>query len=209
MGRNSYAFDPKAQVGALMTFREILREGTVDCHARVDRLMGCFDLSNRADYTEFLTIHGRIVPPIERWLEGNGVCAELPDWGERQRTSALYHDIGKLGLTPPRELSCVFENTASSRAGILYVIEGSRLGASLLVRRMTDAGAEFPTSFLTHGSGRSLWPTFVAWLNRQKFDPVDTERGLKAAQDVFALYELVLADKSLKRCHKKVEHHDL
>lgn len=203
MGWNPYEFDPKAQVGALMTYREFLREGTVDCHARVDRLMGGFDLSNRADYTEFLTIHGRIVPPVERWLEGNGVGAELPDWGERQRTSALYHDISKLGLTPPRELSCVFENTASSRAGILYVIEGSRLGASLLVRRMTDAGVEFPSRFMSHGSDRPLWPIFVAWLNMQKFSPVESRRALKAAQDVFALYEQALETESLKRCQKK------
>lgn len=192
-----------------MTFREFLKDGTADSHARVDRLMGGFDLLDRSDYAEFLTIHGRIVPPVERWLEGNGVRAALPDWGERQRTSALYHDIDQLGLTPPQELSCVFDNTASSRAGILYVLEGSRLGASLLVRRLNDTGAEFPSKFLTHGNGRPLWPNFVNWLNGQKFNPVESKRALQAAQDVFAFYEYAMTKESLTRRQKRMVHDDL
>ena len=49
--------------------------------------------------------------------------------------------------------------------GLLYVLEGSRLGARFLARQVGATGAGLPLAYLTHGDGGDLWRSFLAWLD--------------------------------------------
>lgn len=49
-------------------------------------------------------------------------------------------------------------------AGLLYVLEGSRLGARVLARRVRRAGSDLPLAYLAHGEDEDLWRSFLTWL---------------------------------------------
>ena len=171
--------------------RESLKFGTTDQHTSVDCLISKLELSSSSGYAAFLSLHAKVLLPIEQWLERHGVEAELPDWSERRRSSALLDDLAQLGIPAP-PYACrghlTLAATPPVRAGVLYVIEGSRLGSTVLARRLDPGGTAFPTSFLLHGRGQDLWPRFVEWLNRQEFDAAGTGIALNAARKVFEIY---------------------
>lgn len=171
--------------------RERLKSGTREHHARLDGMITGFDLSSFARYAAFLSLHARVLLPVERWLEQHDVEAELPDWRERRRATALLDDLATLGMRIPDETggACIpVETTPASRAGVLYVIEGSRLGGAVLARRVSEGGTALPTSFLRHGAEPSLWPSFVQWLNERNFDAHDAGIAVRSARTVFEIY---------------------
>ena len=74
----------------------------------------------------------------------------------------------------------------------MYVLEGSRLGAQVLLKsvaRSSDAAVAQATAYLSHGAGRHLWQSFLALLERHAetmsddMGPVD---GARRAFDLFA-----------------------
>jgi heme oxygenase len=144
-----------------MTVREALRAATAGVHARLDARAASLDLSRRDDYARFLTAQAGPVLALEAARERAGVLDEV-DWPERSRTAALRQDLGALGLaepTPPQ----VRIDSRPQIFGTLYVLEGSRLGASVLVAKAAD----LPAAFLHHGEGRRLWPTFLTLLEEK------------------------------------------
>ena len=108
-----------------------------------------------------LLSHAAVVPVAENFVYASGHLADLPDAVLRSRTIALDDDLAVLGLQRPGRIDASFLNSRGGVAGLLYVLEGSRLGATVIRRRLAQSGAAFPTSFLSHGEGSGLWPSFL------------------------------------------------
>jgi heme oxygenase len=75
--------------------------------------------------------------------------------------------------------------------GVMYVLEGSRLGAKYLLRAI-DAGSDpqiaAATRYLRHGVGLRLWPNFLQTLENQPVTPQDEAAIIAGAHLAFALF---------------------
>jgi len=128
-----------------------LRAGTAAAHERVDAAFGAQDLADPAAYAAFLTAHARVVLPLEAVLEAGAL------WSEWQaRGGLLRADLAMLGQTVPGGVAMTVA-TAAERWGLLYVLEGSRLGGAMLARQV---GAGLPAAYLGAVHGAGSWARF-------------------------------------------------
>ncbi|HJV42845.1 biliverdin-producing heme oxygenase [Caulobacter sp.] len=146
--------------------RDRLRAVTSKSHAGLDALAAALDLETRAGYCAFLSASAAALAPLELALELAGVEGWLADWPHRARRAALARDLSALGLPQPRLLTSTIPSAAFG-AGVLYVLEGSRLGARFLARQVRRADPQAPLAYLTHGEGQDLWRSFLTWLEAQ------------------------------------------
>ena len=171
--------------------RTMLRDATAADHARLDATLGALNLCKASGYRRFLEINAAALLPLERSLERAGVRAMLPDWGDRTRTSAILTDLFRLGGVP-RQLQVPELTGHAAMLGMLYVLDGSRLGAAYLlrtVRQCSDSLISGSTAFLGHGAGRRFWPDFLTVLESHA-DEFASEQDLvlpaRRAFDLFA-----------------------
>ena len=177
------------------TLRSLLRDATAAEHARLDSRLGALDLCKAADYRIFLEINAAALLPLEQALVRAGVRDVLPDWDDRARTEAILRDLLRLGGTP-RLLDTPDLPDRSAVLGTLYVLEGSRLGAAYLLRKVrqcSDPIVAGNTAFLSHGAGRPLWPSFLAVLENHADDLVDDEAVVEPARRAFSLFQQAAA----------------
>jgi heme oxygenase len=148
------------------------------------------DLCTAAGYRKFLEINAAALLPLEQSLVRAGVRDVLPDWDHRARSNSILRDLARLGGTP-RLLDVPELADRFAVLGVLYVLEGSRLGAAYLlreVRRCSDPVVSGNTAFLGHGAGRPLWPSFLAVLERHAGELVDDDDLVGPARRAFSLF---------------------
>lgn len=118
-------------------------------------------------YAEFLSASAAALWPLEQALGTANVARILPDWHERARSAALRADLADLGISAPPTTPAPEIKDDAFLFGVLYVLEGSRLGARLLTRRVLATGTPSmhrATRYLRHGEGKPLWQTFLCRL---------------------------------------------
>lgn len=157
--------------------RQALRDATMASHDRVDFLFAGFSLDQPDDYADFLSAHSRALSALEP--------AARPD---QARMPLLAQDLAALGVAQPEPLSLTAESSDGYRWGLLYALEGSRLGGAFLSRRV---GAGLPSAYLSATHGKGEWLAFQraldgaaaeggeGWLN-------DAVQGALAAFALFA-----------------------
>jgi heme oxygenase len=118
------------------SIRHLLLSETATDHANVDaRFSALIDLGT-AGYGEFLRRSAAAICPLEQaLLEGKVECI-LPDWEERSRRAALRADLADFGIADPTLAQRPSLGEEAHQFGVLYVLEGSRLGARVLARRL-------------------------------------------------------------------------
>ena len=164
--------------------RFFLREATADAHARLDGLFSSFDLGDPADYARFLRAQAGAFFGVEASLEAAGVAQVLDDWPARRRAQLLREDLTTLGaVIPAPETPPVIVGEAAI-LGAVYVLEGSRLGGTMLVRTLSDTA---PKTFLTPGNPL-LWRTFVATLDKRLSSGEERAEAAKSACAVFDIF---------------------
>ncbi len=141
-----------------------MRAATSNDHAALDAIVTGWRIETPIGYGAFLTASYAALAPLELALEQAGVAQQLPDWAQRTRRAALAADLAQLGLEVP-SFQPAEVSSPEAVAGLLYVLEGSRLGAKFLARQVRAAGAGLPLAYLTHGEGQDLWRSFLAWLD--------------------------------------------
>ncbi|TQV70078.1 biliverdin-producing heme oxygenase [Denitrobaculum tricleocarpae] len=169
--------------------RAWLRGATQAEHARLDRLVSRWNFAEKLDYSNFLLMQSAVLIPLESWLESRDVEADLPDWRLRARSTALLKDLATLNLSALPPVAMSFDVSLSAKMGILYVLEGSRLGGRVLARAVEGSLEPLPVSFLLHGSETGLWQSFRQRLGQLPHDPRLWEEMAQAARKVFELYE--------------------
>lgn len=143
--------------------RDRLRAATAESHAALDAVVSGWRIETPSGYGAFLSASAAALTPLEVALERAGVTDWLPDWPRRTRRAALARDLAALGLAPP-PCRAAFVPSRDFGAGLLYVLEGSRLGARFLARQARASLDDPPLAYLTHGHDEDLWRSFLAWL---------------------------------------------
>lgn len=175
-----------------MSIRDRLRAATRDAHERVDRRFSGYDLGKPLDYRCFLEAHHAVLPGCERALEASAAGRLIDDWARRVRTPALLADLDCLGGTQARAAPAGRRLAPAAAFGMLYVLEGSRLGGAILARRVLDGGSPRcaeATRYLRHGEGLRLWPSFLAALEASIAVRDDPDAVVACAIETFALFE--------------------
>jgi len=171
--------------------RALLRASTAGLHAVVDARFAPMLGSGEAGYRSFLLASAAAVFPLEQALLAAGGNAIVPDWTWRTRTAALRADLADLGVTDVALATAPPLAGAARMFGALYVLEGSRLGARVLVPDLLAGGSarvQAATRYLRHGEGHRLWQSFLAHLESSqpaRACPAETIAGARAA---FALF---------------------
>lgn len=103
------------------------------------------------------------------------------------RVAWLEADLAHLGLSPPNPQGRDPELPATlpELVGLLYVLEGARLGARVIADKIhVSLGDATPMAFFDHADGERAWPTFCDFA--VKHCPMD-EAGLaiRAARRAF------------------------
>ena len=153
---------------------ETLRRHTRHLHDALDARLVLSNLTSRTGYIDYLLINWACVP-IEHALERAGIDQVLPDWERRRRRNALLTDLEALGVAPPSYAALAIDSDVGSLLGWSYVLEGSRLGASVVLQTvMASSELEIAstTGFLRHGDGERLWESFKVELEKINLHPL-------------------------------------
>ncbi len=180
--------------------RSILKQATDHLHRELDDAASNYELRDAAHYAAFLEASAGPLIALERMIESAGVAQLLPDWSERRRADLLLDDLNRLGrpVTPP-----VLRRASPSRSemfGILYVLEGSRLGARWLYARVCsspDAKVGEARSYLA-AHNPSLWRSFLEILESSPH-ATDAQEMISGARYAFVLFQRSL-EREAERC---------
>lgn len=186
-------FLPLRQVYFLHSIRDGLIEATASLHRQVDSLFSMDRITTPRGYGAMLMSHAAVVPGTEAFLRRSRHLVDLPRFEERMRTTALENDMRALKLAPASAAPMSFLNSRGAVAGLLYVLEGSRLGATVIRRRLAKSGASYPTDFLSHGENCGFWQSYLSWLQSTQWSPDDLVDMRDSAVALFRQY-LVTAE---------------
>ena len=171
--------------------RNSLRGATDHLHRDLDRIVAGFRLGDATHYRRFLQASAATVIAIEQLLESAGVAQLLPDWAERSRREPILADLHNLDS---QAQPLALRRTAPTPAevfGILYVLEGSRLGARVLLDQVlasTDERVRNASAYLRHGQAQAdHWRTFLQHLETHEAadDQTQTVSGAVYAFTMF------------------------
>lgn len=166
--------------------RFALKRATDEAHARVEAIVqaaGMFD--SREGYRRYLSATWAMRDRFERLLDVNGVTQIWPEWQNRRIAGLAADDMSDLGLTP----RIVDKNNRSGLTqgellGVLYVLEGSSLGARILVRMVASLGLSnrFGARHLhVQAQDTGAWRNFLGALDASAEPPChDTARAVFA-----------------------------
>jgi heme oxygenase len=163
-----------------VTRRFRLRERTSHAHAAVDHLIGPF--RSAADYERYVLGLYAFRIPLETKLAATAWPELFGHWRPQPIGQALRADMDDLRLTP----RIVAESPdrpggIEDLLGLLYVLEGSALGAQILYRRAQDLGftSTCGARHLALQSGVDSWREFIAILERH--EPLEFESVVAAS----------------------------
>ncbi|PZQ60430.1 MAG: hypothetical protein DI544_08425 [Sphingomonas taxi] len=170
----------------------MLRHATASAHETVDAAFGAHDLASPASYRAFLHAHARALPAAERAMQALPFARTLP-----ARAPLLAADLAALDVPPPAALPFTPGDDAASLWGVLYVVEGSRLGGALLARQVP---AGLPHAYLGAVHPPGQWRTIRAALDDAAAgqDADWTARMIAGALATFALYAQAAAEPAFR-----------
>ena len=170
--------------------RFALRAATSAAHAALEQDIG--EIVSRQDYVRYLRTMTRFRSAVEPPLEG------LPGPGLFEPTmirECLIKDCDDLGVVAPAPLTSEIDGAGERRLGVIYVLEGSALGASLLIRSAKALGfdAAYGARHLTRQvERRGNWTAFLEHLDH--VPSLDMEQVIEAANATFALARAAAMD---------------
>lgn len=150
-------------------------------HDRLDAMAG--PLAEIGSYKRYLTATFAFRAALEAKVLPGADC----NWNIQCLVDALKDDLNDLGLAQPEAVHLAAPASPSALAGMLYVAEGSALGARLIQRRAAalglgpDHGARH---LATQTAERERWKSFLHWLESNCPDPEQAIHGGRAAFEV-------------------------
>lgn len=176
-----------------------LREATQGRHARAEALAEALGAwTTQRGYLGFLRAMYRFHRGVDLGL---ATCAAgAPGgWKPRRHSEALARDLEALGEAPAPAPVSLRMTDAAQVLGVLYVVEGSSLGARMLRPRVEALGppAAGAMRFLAeHGDEPALWQDFRALLDTVALEPLREHRVPEAACAAFdAVIDCLRAEK--------------
>jgi heme oxygenase len=128
----------KGQNMDLAPRRSGLKQATSEAHQALDEMIGGFVTSE--DYARYLEGMARFRLPVEAWLATQTLPDGFDDWQPGLYAEELIADLGVFELDPPEDAPAFEPPPGDGLIGLLYVLEGSALGARLLAKRAEAIG---------------------------------------------------------------------
>ena len=174
-------------------YRDRLRGATGTAHVRLDTRFAQ-GLRTHAQYRTYVLGMRAFIANAERALAAAALQPGWRAWRDPARTAWLDDDLSAIGLPPLSDGPPLSVAGDADAAGLLYVIEGSALGATQLLGDAQalghgpGTGATFLSRHGGFGAGKR-WRAFVADLERADFDPGSERAMLESAARAFACAE--------------------
>ncbi|MEH6308609.1 biliverdin-producing heme oxygenase [Olivibacter sp. CPCC 100613] len=149
-------------------------------------------ISSDKDYAEFLKFFYMYFNAVERAIKPYITPAVLSDYHERRNSSFIRKDIESLGENTDNlpDVEVLAVGTVQEALGALYVLEGSIMGGSIIVKMLEKLGITKGLSFFS-GYGEQTqdkWRIFINILNEKAATPEQEELAIKAACRTFELF---------------------
>jgi len=183
------------------SLRQLLRSGTTDRHAALDRIFeGMTEAPGPGLYQRFIAMNYAAHSALEPLLDGH---VELDATiGSNSRTillSALASDMRQMGLHPAATIPFPVRPVGlPEAAGIAYVLDGSRLGARFIHRDFLARGLArrwpgISTAYLEAAARADGFRDRMNDLSVAIYAAPHRARALAAANAAFALFEAAIA----------------
>lgn len=159
--------------------RFALKRATDAAHRRVEGVVQAASMfASREGYHRYLAATFKMRAEFERLLDVAGAAQIWPEWPRRRIAALVAHDITDLGKIAPQTRELPENFTCRLDAGelvaILYVLEGSALGARVLVKLASEIGlsAGYGARHLfTQAGDRDAWRSFTAMMSELSEPP--------------------------------------
>ncbi|MEH3114611.1 biliverdin-producing heme oxygenase [Pedobacter terrae] len=168
-----------------------IKEATKVAHQNLEKqvVLKLKAIRNHADYADLLKHFYAYFSHIEETIKPYITESILPDYAQRRNSAYIKADILELGsdiselpyTTVPK-----IENAVQA-LGALYVLEGSIMGGSIIVKMLEKVGVSKGVSFFS-GYGEAtgmMWGNFIAVLNNQAKTEQEEEQAITAANETF------------------------
>ncbi|MBS7457057.1 biliverdin-producing heme oxygenase [Coralloluteibacterium stylophorae] len=168
-----------------------LRAQTQAPHERAEALADALGATTTLDgYRAFLRAMHRFHRRAEAGLDRAEAERLLPGWAPQRRASLIAADLRALGdADDDAPLPALAIDGAGAALGLLYVVEGSALGARMLLPQVRALGApaDRATSFLErHAAAPERWRAFLSRLDAAALDATQEHALTASARGAFA-----------------------
>lgn len=171
-----------------------IKEATKAAHLNLEKkvIEKLKAIRSNADYADFLKYFYTYFSQVEQSIAPYITEQLLPDYKDRRNSSYLKNDIeelgGHTGETPSIALP-VIENQLQA-LGALYVMEGSIMGGSIIIKMLEKGGITKGISFFS-GYGEATgqkWGIFTAVMNQAATSPEQEAIAIQAANEAFTCF---------------------
>jgi heme oxygenase (biliverdin-IX-beta and delta-forming) len=175
-----------------------LKALTAGAHQRLEALAGqLFDAPDR--YRRYLQAMHAARAPMERALDDSGADLCFPEWPRRRIAHLVTLDLADLGARPHPVRAVPRSVRPAAQLGWLYVLEGSALGARILLRQAGGAGLseKFGARHLAaQTADPGAWRRFVAVLEAADLSPEEERACERGALDAFGFFAAAYGERA-------------
>lgn len=174
--------------------RAALRDATAEIHAKLEMLTasaGAF--ADRRRYGAYLLASLNARAAVETALSNANAASVWPTFTSRCIAGLMRQDVADLGLfvSPDMPLHNFALAGHAATLGALYVLEGSALGARMLVSQARALGLseDFGARHLhAQAADRQIWRDFLCVLETARLDDAGEAEAAAAACEVFSVF---------------------
>lgn len=181
-----------------------IKEATKDAHIALEKqvVQRLKNIRSNADYAALLKYFYAYFNHVERVIAPFITESLLPDYKDRRNSGYIKNDILALGSAledlPATTVPAI--DTAVKALGALYVMEGSIMGGSIIVKMLEKGGITDGVSFFS-GYGEAtgpMWGKFVAVMNREATTEVQQAAMIRTANETFEHFSKVFEQAPVK-----------
>ena len=177
-----------------------IKEATKEAHLNLEKqvIQKLKAIRSNADYADFLKYFYTYFSQVEKAIAPYITTELLPDYKERRNSSYIKNDIVALGghINDIPTVNLPEITNQLQALGALYVMEGSIMGGSIIVKMLEKGGITEGISFFS-GYGEATgqkWGVFVGIMNAQASDDNEEAIAINAANETFSRFAGVFED---------------
>jgi len=174
-----------------------IKEATKTAHLSLEKsvIQKMKAIRSNEDYADFLKHFYAYFNKVEQAIAPYITTELLPDHAERRNSSFLKQDIEALGFDVNKlpEATAPKITNVLQALGALYVLEGSIMGGSIIIKMLEKGGITKGISFFS-GYGEAtgmMWGKFIAVMNEQAKTSEEQAVAIETADQTFLKFSEV------------------
>ncbi|MCC6289871.1 MAG: biliverdin-producing heme oxygenase [Chitinophagaceae bacterium] len=173
-----------------------LKEKTKQAHISLEKKMVGYikKVESPKDYEKLLRLFYGYYTPLEPLLNKYISNDIVPSYSDRRKSNAILKDINTISAGASNFKKCdnlPQVNDVIQALGVLYVMEGSTMGGTIIAKMLNKQANIQPTSLtFFNGYGEQnipMWQSFIKAVNKRAAN--DGDKIVKAANDTFSKME--------------------